>query len=289
MQARLHVVAVIPARNEEQAIAKVIAALPCSTVQKVIVVDNGSADGTAAVARAAGALVVEEPRPGYGRACAAGVAAASGADVLLFLDGDYSDFPEEAPRVLEPILCGAADLVIGSRLRGRREPGALAPHQLFGNWLVSRLMRLLYGLRITDLGPFRAIRAELLGDLGMREMTYGWPTEMMVKAARRGARVVEVPVSYRRRIGQSKILRHRPRQRACHLLHPGRHRALCLRPPAGEGTTLIVAASACSGQRPERRTGVCRGPHTAPRSWIQNRAAGRSFYQRSRCAVSIAR
>ncbi len=197
--------AVIPARDEEQSIAKVIAALPRSAVQQVIVVDNGSTDDTAAVARAAGALVVSEPRPGYGRACAAGVAAANGADVLLFLDGDYSDFPEEAPRVLEPILSGAADLVIGSRRRERREPGALPPHQLFGNWLVSRLMRLLYGLRITDLGPFRAIRAELLGDLGMREMTYGWPTEMMVKAARRGARVVEVPVSYRRRIGQSKI------------------------------------------------------------------------------------
>ncbi len=205
MHARLRVVAVIPARNEEQAIGKVIAALPRDVVAQVIVVDNGSTDNTAAVARAAGAQVVTELRPGYGRACAAGVAAAHGADILLFLDGDYSDFPEEATRVLEPILSGAADLVIGSRLRGRREPGALATHQLFGNWLVSHLMRLLYGMRITDLGPFRAIRAELLFDLAMREMTYGWPTEMMVKAARRGARVSEVPVSYRRRIGQSKI------------------------------------------------------------------------------------
>jgi glycosyltransferase involved in cell wall biosynthesis len=205
MQPTPRVVAVIPARNEEQAIGKVIAALPRDLVGQVIVVDNGSVDDTAAVARAAGALVVAEPRPGYGQACAAGVAAADGADVLLFLDGDYSDFPEEAPRLLEPILEAEADLVIGSRLRGRREPGALPPHQLFGNWLVSRLMSLLYGLRITDLGPFRAIRAELLASLGMREMTYGWPTEMMVKAARHGARVVEVPVSYRRRIGRSKI------------------------------------------------------------------------------------
>ncbi len=199
------VAAVIPARNEEQAIGKVIAALPRELVQRVIVVDNGSTDDTAAVARASGALVVAEPRPGYGRACAAGVAAAAEADVLLFLDGDYSDFPEEAPRILAPILEGEADLVIGSRLRGRREPGALPPHQLFGNWLVSALMRLLYGLPITDLGPFRAIRSELLTSLGMREMTYGWPTEMMVKAARCGARVIEVPVSYRRRIGRSKI------------------------------------------------------------------------------------
>lgn len=205
MQARLHVVAVIPARNEEQAIGKVVAGLPRDVVAQVIVVDNGSTDNTAAVARSAGALVVRETRQGYGRACAAGVAAAPGADVLLFLDGDYSDFPEEAPRILEPILSGAADLVIGSRLRGRRERGALAPHQLFGNRLVSILMRLLYGLQVTDLGPFRAIRAALLADLKMQEMTYGWPTEMMVKAARRRARVAEVPVSYRRRIGQSKI------------------------------------------------------------------------------------
>jgi glycosyltransferase involved in cell wall biosynthesis len=199
------VAAVIPARNEEQAIGKVIAALPREMVQRVIVVDNGSTDSTAAVARAASALVVEEPCPGYGRACAAGVAAAREADVLLFLDGDYSDFPEEAPGLLAPILEDRADLVIGSRLRGQRQPGALPPHQLFGNWLVSKLMRLLYGLEITDIGPFRAIRTDLLVSLGMREMTYGWPTEMMVKAARRGARVAEVPVSYRRRIGRSKI------------------------------------------------------------------------------------
>jgi glycosyltransferase involved in cell wall biosynthesis len=201
----MRVTAVIPARNEEQAIGKVIAALPRPVVGQVIVVDNGSTDDTAGVARAAGALVVADPRPGYGRACAAGVAAAENAEVILFLDGDYSDFPEEASSILTPILEGKADLVIGSRLRGRREPGALPPHQLFGNWLVSRLMRLLYGMSITDLGPFRAIRADLLAALDMREMTYGWPTEMMVKAARRGARIVEVPVSYRKRIGRSKI------------------------------------------------------------------------------------
>jgi glycosyltransferase involved in cell wall biosynthesis len=199
------ITAVIPARDEEGAIGKVIAALPRHLVQQVIVVDNGSTDNTAGVASAAGAVVVAEARPGYGRACAAGVRAAGDAEVILFLDGDYSDFPEEAPSLLAPILEGTADLVIGSRLRGTREPGALPPHQLFGNWLVSRLMRLLYGMRITDLGPFRAIRADLLASLKMREMTYGWPTEMMVKAARQGARITEVPVSYRKRIGRSKI------------------------------------------------------------------------------------
>ena len=201
----MRVTAVIPARNEEYAIGKVIDALPRPVVGQVIVVDNGSTDNTADVARAAGAMVVADPRPGYGRACAVGVAAAENAEVILFLDGDYSDFPEEASSILAPILEGRADLVIGSRLRGRSEPGALPPHQLFGNWLASRLMRLLYGMRITDLGPFRAIRSDLLASLDMREMTYGWPTEMMVKAARRGARIVEVPVSYRTRIGRSKI------------------------------------------------------------------------------------
>lgn len=200
------VAAVIPARNEAGAIGRVIAALPRDLVGQVIVVDNGSTDNTAAVATAAGARVVAEARPGYGRACAAGAVAAGEAAILLFLDGDYSDFPEEAHLILAPILAGEADLVIGSRLRGRREPGALPPHQLFGNWLTSGLMRLLYGVEVTDLGPFRAIRADLLAALAMREMTYGWPTEMMVKAARRGARLAEVPVSYRRRmVGRSKV------------------------------------------------------------------------------------
>ena len=199
------VVAIIPARNEEGAIGKVVGALPRDLVRRVIVVDNGSTDRTADVARAAGATVVPLAQPGYGRACATGVAAAGDAEIILFLDGDYSDFPEEAPLLLAPILANEADLVIGSRLRGRREPGALPPHQLFGNWLVSGLMRLLYGVQVTDLGPFRAIRAELLASLAMEQMTYGWPSEMMVKAARRGARIAEVPVSYRKRIGRSKI------------------------------------------------------------------------------------
>ncbi|HXT38190.1 MAG TPA: glycosyltransferase family 2 protein [Chloroflexota bacterium] len=201
----LRVAAVIPARDEEQAIGKVIAALPRDLIERIIVVDNGSTDGTARIARESGAQVVSVARPGYGRACAAGAAAAGRADVILFLDGDYSDFPEEARLILAPILGGTADLVLGSRLRGRRQKGALPPHQLFGNWLISGMMRLLYGTQVTDLGPFRAIHADLLGRLEMREMTYGWPVEMMVKAARSGARIKEVPVSYRKRIGKSKI------------------------------------------------------------------------------------
>ena len=150
--------------------------------------DNGSTDRTAEVARQAGAVVVSEPRAGYGYACAAGVRAAAeqGAEVLVFLDADGSFDPAQIPDLLAPIEAGQADLVLGSRPAGGMEPGAMPPHARFGNWLVARLMRLLYGLRVTDLGPYRAIRADLLAQLGMQEMTYGWPTEMMVKAARRG-------------------------------------------------------------------------------------------------------
>jgi glycosyltransferase involved in cell wall biosynthesis len=170
------------------------------------VVDNGSTDATAEEARAAGAHVVYEPRRGYGYACAAGVAAACEADVLAFLDGDFSSLPSELPGILAPILADAADLVLGSRPRGHIAPGAMPPQQRFGNWLASRLMNLLYGLSVTDLGPYRAVRRSLLETLDMREMTYGWPTEMMVKAARRGARIVEVPVSFHsRQAGRSKI------------------------------------------------------------------------------------
>jgi glycosyltransferase involved in cell wall biosynthesis len=174
----------------------------------VIVVDNGSTDRTVEVARHAGASVVSEPRAGYGYACAAGVRAAAdqGAEVLVFLDADGSFDPAEVPELLAPIEAGQAELVLGSRTKGGMEPGAMPPHARFGNWLVAGLMRLLYGLHVTDLGPFRAIRADLLDRLAMQEMTYGWPTEMMVKAARCKARVVEVPVCYRvRRGGRSKV------------------------------------------------------------------------------------
>ncbi len=201
----MKIAAIIPALNEEEAIGQVVSAVPRDVVSEVIVVDNGSTDRTAEVARAAGAMVVPQPECGYGAACHAGLMAADGADLLVFLDGDRSDVPQEMPLVLGPIIQGRADLVIGSRLAGRREPGAMPPHALFGNWLAGKVLRALYRVRITDLGSFRAIRRTALLDLGMQERTFGWPVEMIAKAARRGYRVVEVPVSYRRRIGRSKV------------------------------------------------------------------------------------
>jgi len=199
------IVAIIPALNEDGSIGQVVAAVPRDLVSQVIVVDNGSTDRTAEVAGAAGATVVLQRERGYGAACHAGLMASVGADLLVFLDGDRSDVPEEAPFVLAPILEGKADLVVGSRLAGRREPGAMLPHALFGNWLASKVLRALYRVQITDLGSFRAIHRKALLELGMQERTFGWPVEMIAKAARRGYRIVEVPVSYRRRIGRSKV------------------------------------------------------------------------------------
>jgi glycosyltransferase involved in cell wall biosynthesis len=201
----VNVVAVIPALNEEGSIGLVVGAVPRSLVSRIIVVDNGSSDRTSEVAREAGAFVVRQPERGYGAACHAGLTAADGADLLVFLDGDRSDVPEETPVVVAPILEGRADLVIGSRLAGRREQGAMPAHAVFGNWLASKVLRALYRVQITDLGSFRAIPRTALLELGMEERTFGWPVEMIAKAARRGYRIVEVPVSYRRRIGQSKV------------------------------------------------------------------------------------
>jgi len=200
---------IIPALNEAGNIAELVAAVLTQPVEQVIVVDNGSSDDTGARARAAGALVLREDRRGYGYACAAGLAAATG-EILVFLDGDFSFSPAELPRLIEPIQQGAADLVLGSRVLGQIAPGAMPPHQRFGNRLTAWLMGLLYRVNVTDLGPYRAVRSDLLRGLGMAEMTYGWPTEMMVKAARlgsqRGARIQEVPVSYAsRRAGKSKV------------------------------------------------------------------------------------
>ncbi len=204
----LRITIIIPARNEAVPLPGVIAEIPAALAGSVIVVDNGSSDGTAEAARSAGVSVVHEPTPGYGYACAAGVRAArqQHADILVFLDADGSFDPGQIPNLLAPIESGQADLVLGSRPAGGIEEGAMPAHARFGNWLVARLMRALYGLNVTDLGPYRAIRADLLEQLNMREMTYGWPTEMMVKAARSKARVVEVPVRYRvRRGGRSKV------------------------------------------------------------------------------------
>ena len=203
----LTVDAVIPAWNEAEAIGLVLDALPRPLVRRTVVCDNGSTDGTAEVARAHGALVVTEPERGYGAACLRAIAAleADPPDVVLFVDGDRSDDPGEASLLVEPIRLGRADLVIGTRTLGAREPGALTPHARFGNWLATRLLRAFYGVRYTDLGPFRAIRWESLRALGMRDRAFGWTVEMQVKAARRGLRAEEAPVRYRRRIGRSKI------------------------------------------------------------------------------------
>jgi len=199
---------VIPALNEAGNIRDLVQEVRRVVPAVVIVVDNGSTDATAALAAAGGAVVVAEPRRGYGYACQAGVrqAVKLQADAVVFLDGDYSFLPAELPRLLLPILQDRADLVLGSRWLGHIETGAMPPQQRFGNWLAARLMCRLYGMRVTDLGPYRAIRLPLLLGLDMQEMTYGWPTEMMVKAARRNARIVETPVSYHvRRSGRSKV------------------------------------------------------------------------------------
>ena len=196
---------IIPALNEAGNIAQLVREAAAHPVARVIVTDNGSTDGTGPLAAEAGAHVVTEPRRGYGYACAAGVAAAT-ADILLFLDGDFSSLPNEMPRLFLPIQQGRADLVLGSRVLGEILPGAMPPHQRFGNWLTSALMRRLYTVAVTDLGPYRAVRRDLLLELNMQEMTFGWPTEMMVKCARLGVPILEVPVSFApRRAGQSKV------------------------------------------------------------------------------------
>ena len=196
---------IIPALNEAGNIAQLVQEAAAQPVARVIVADNGSTDGTGPLAAEAGAHVVTEPRRGYGFACAAGTAAAT-ADVLVFLDGDFSSLPTEMTRLLAPLQQGRADLVLGSRVLGEILPGAMPPHQRFGNWLTSALMRSLYRVPVTDLGPYRAVRRDLLQQLNMQEMTFGWPTEMMVKCARLGVPILEVPVSFApRRAGQSKV------------------------------------------------------------------------------------
>jgi len=196
---------IIPTHNEAQAIGRVLADMPSDLVTEVIVVDSNSKDQTPEIAVRMGARVIQEPRRGYGQACLTGLAAAETPDVVVFLDGDYSDRPSELPILLAPIVDGRADITLGSRLRERRFAAALPWHQVLGNRIAASLIRLLYGLEITDLGPFRASRAEVLRALALEETTYGWAVEMILKGALAGYRVVEVPVSYYPRIGKSKI------------------------------------------------------------------------------------
>jgi glycosyltransferase involved in cell wall biosynthesis len=201
----LRISVIIPTHNEAHAIGRVLADIPAHLVTEVIVVDSNSTDGTPEIAGRAGVRVVSEQRRGYGQACLTGVACASSPDVVVFLDGDYSDRPAELPLLLAPISEGHADITLGSRLAGPRMPGALPWHAAFGNRLAAGLISLLFQQRITDLGPFRAARADVFRVLALEETTYGWAVEMILKGALRGFRIVEVPVSYYPRIGKSKI------------------------------------------------------------------------------------
>ncbi len=198
---------IIPAFNEEKSIGKVIDAISKEVVNHVIVVSNTSTDNTVEVAKQAGAIVLEESRKGYGWACLLGIEKANElkTDIVVFLDGDFSDFPEEIPNVIAPILKQDVDLVIGSRVLGQREKGSLTPQQIFGNWLATRLIQLFYRAKFTDLGPFRAMKMDSLNQLEMSDKTYGWTIEMQIKAVKKKMKFVEVPVNYKKRIGVSKV------------------------------------------------------------------------------------
>ncbi|MFN7923495.1 MAG: glycosyltransferase family 2 protein [Bryobacteraceae bacterium] len=200
-------VLIIPALNEEPVIARTLAMVPQGLFRQIIVADNGSTDRTAEVARAAGATVVRQPERGYGAACLAALEAVpADCAAVVFLQADSSEDPSKARDLLTPIFDGRADLVLGSRVLGNATPGALLPHQRFGNWLATRLIRLLWGYRYTDLGPFRAIRLESLRALEMQDRNYGWTIEMQVKALEHGLRVLEIPVDYGlRAAGENKV------------------------------------------------------------------------------------
>ena len=200
---------IIPAFNEQNAVCLVIGEIPRDWVNEVIVVNNGSTDNTVEQASQCGATVLEEPYKGYGKACLKGMEylrqSLDKTDIVVFIDADHSDFPAQLPELVKPIIEDRADLVIGSRVLGKKEKGAMTIQQTFGNWLATKLLRRIYGANFTDLGPFRAIRYEKLLQLDMRDKTYGWTVEMQVKAAKQKLRCTEVPADYRRRIGKSKV------------------------------------------------------------------------------------
>ena len=198
---------VIPAYNEDQSIGKVVDAIDRELVNHVIVVNNNSTDNTVLVAEKAGAIVLNETRKGYGWACLKGISKCEElkTEIIVFLDGDFSDYPEEIKDVIAPILKNDMDMVIGSRVLGKREKGSLTPQQIFGNSLATKLIRLFYGAKFTDLGPFRAMKFEALQSLGMADKTYGWTIEMQIKAVKKKMKFCEVPVNYKRRIGVSKV------------------------------------------------------------------------------------
>ena len=206
---KIDIKVIIPAFNEENAVGKVIQEIPGDLVSEIIVVNNASTDETEKTARAGGATVLNEPVKGYGQACLRGIKYLSdnqtNTDIVVFLDADYSDYPQEMTELVKPIIEGNCDMVIGSRALGSRESGSMTIPQVFGNWLASRLLKLLYGANFTDLGPFRAIRYASLIDLNMQDRTFGWTVEMQLKAAKRKLAYQEVPVNYRVRTGKSKI------------------------------------------------------------------------------------
>jgi len=197
----------IPALNEEQSIGSVLDDIPKDIVEEVIVIDNGSCDGTSQMVRDHGGTALYESTPGYGHALMKGIDYIGDKQpgILVFLDGDYSDFPQEIPLLIKPIVEEGMDMVIGSRVLGEHEKGALLPQARFGNWLSTVLIRLFWGYRFTDLGPFRAITYQRLMEMDMKELTYGWTVEMQIKTARMKLKCTEVPVRYRKRIGQSKV------------------------------------------------------------------------------------
>jgi glycosyltransferase involved in cell wall biosynthesis len=202
---------IIPAQNEEKSIGLVLGNMPRGLVRDVIVCSNASTDGTSMIARESGAVVLEEAEAGYGNACLRGIdylkqkPVTEQPDIVVFMDADYSDYPEEMPTLLRPILEEEVDLVIGSRVLGDMQRGSMQPQQIFGNWLATNLIRLFYSYHFTDLGPFRAIKFKKLLELEMEDRDFGWTVEMQVKAAKMRFRTKEVPVSYRRRIGTSKV------------------------------------------------------------------------------------